>query len=54
MLHKTIHNDDFKHNSALQCWNNVATVRKNIVMPRRAKNRRCKLFRVTSVLKGLI
>ena len=54
MLHETIHNDDIKHNTALQCWNNVATVRKNIVMLRCAKNRCCKSFRVTSVLKGLI
>ena len=54
MLHETIHNDDIKHNTALQCWNNVAAVRKNIVMLRCAKNRCCKSFRVTSVLKGLI
>ena len=26
MLHKTICNDDFQHNTALQCWNNFATI----------------------------
>ena len=26
MLHRTIHNDDFKRNTALQCWNNVAAI----------------------------
>ena len=25
MLHGTIRNDDFWHNTALQCWNNVVT-----------------------------
>ena len=27
MLHGTIRNDDFQRNTALQCWNNVATIR---------------------------
>ena len=31
MSHGTIRNDDFKRNAALQCWNNVVTVRNNIV-----------------------
>ena len=26
MLHGTIRNDDFLLNTALQCWNNVATI----------------------------
>ena len=30
MLHKTISNDDFQRNTALQCWNNVATIRNNV------------------------
>ena len=29
MLHGTIRNDDFQRNTALQCWNNVVTIRKN-------------------------
>ena len=31
MLHGTIRNDDFLRNTALPCWNNIATI-----------NRRCK------------
>ena len=31
MSHGTIRHDDFKYNAALQCWNNVVTVRDNIV-----------------------
>ena len=30
MLHETIRNDDFQHNTALQCWNNVVTIRNNV------------------------
>ena len=30
MLHETIHNDDFLRNIALQCWNNVVTIRNNV------------------------
>ena len=26
MLHETIRNNDFQRNTALQCWNNVATI----------------------------
>ena len=26
----TIRNDDFQHNPALQCWNNVVTIRNNV------------------------
>ena len=26
MLHGTIRNDDFKRNTALQCWSNVETI----------------------------
>ena len=29
MLHGTIRNDDFLRNTALQCWNNVATIKIN-------------------------
>ena len=56
MLHETIHNDDFLakhcfamleycHNCPKQCCYNVVTLYC-------AKNRHCKLFRVTSALKG--
>ena len=52
MLHGTICNDDFKRNTALQCWNSVITIRNNVAtMLQRcvaAKNRRCEIFRVTS------
>ena len=30
MLHETICNDNFLPNTALQCWNNVATIRNNV------------------------
>ena len=30
MLHVTICNDNFLRNTALQCWNNVATIRNNV------------------------
>ena len=30
MLHETISNDDFQRNTALQCWNNVVTIRNNV------------------------
>ena len=30
MLHGTIRNDDFKHNTTLQCWNNVVTIWNNV------------------------
>ena len=30
MLHGTIRNHDFQGNTALQCWNNVVTIRNNI------------------------
>ena len=30
MLHETIRNDDFKRNTAMQCWNNLVTIRKNV------------------------
>ena len=29
-LHGTICNDDFHGNTALQCWNNVVTIRNNV------------------------
>ena len=29
-LHGTIRNDDFHGNTALQCWNNVVTIRNNV------------------------
>ena len=29
-LHGTIRNDDFHGNTALQCWNNVITIRNNV------------------------
>ena len=30
MLHETIRNEDFWRNTALQCWNNVVTIRNNV------------------------
>ena len=30
MLHETICNDYFQLNTALRCWNNVATIRNNV------------------------
>ena len=30
MLHGKIRNDDFQRNTALQCWNNVVTLRNNV------------------------
>ena len=30
MLHRTIGNDDFSCSTALQCWNNVVTIRNNV------------------------
>ena len=30
MLHETIPNDDFWRNTALQYWNNIATIRNNV------------------------
>ena len=30
MLQGTIRNDDFKRNTALQCWSNVVTIRNNV------------------------
>ena len=48
MLHGTIRNDDFERYTALQCWNNVATIRNNVAtMLRCAKHRRCESSRVT-------
>ena len=32
MLHWTIRNDDFWRNTALQCWNNVGTIRNNVAI----------------------
>ena len=49
MLHRTIRNDDFLHNSALQCSNNIiVTIRNNVATLRFAKNRPCDSSRVTS------
>ena len=30
LLHETIRNDDFKRNTSLQCWNNVAIIQNNV------------------------
>ena len=30
MLQGTIRNDDFQRNTALQCWNNVASIQNNV------------------------
>ena len=52
ILHGTIRNDDFKRNTGFQCWYNVAATRnnvaRNVATLYYAKNRRCKLSRVTS------
>ena len=58
MLHGTIYNDDFQGNTALQCWNNVAAVKRqccnNVPTLRCAKTRRWELSRVTSPYKSLL
>ena len=41
MFHRSIRNDDFKRNTSLEYWNNVAKLCC-------AKNRRCESSRVTS------
>ena len=59
MLHRTIGNDGFSCNTALQCWNNVGTMleqccnhskqcRNNVATLCCTKNRRCESSRVTS------
>ena len=51
MLHGTIRNDDFQRNKALQCWNNVVTIRNNVA----TMLQRCvalKSSRVTSPLEN--
>ena len=30
MLHETIRNDNFKRNTGLKCWNNVAAFRNDV------------------------
>ena len=52
MLYETIRNDDFERNTALQYWNNVVTIRNNVVVLFGAKNRRCESSRVTSPLRS--
>ena len=54
-LHETIRNNDFQRNTALQCWNNVATIWSNVatilcVMLCCSKNRCCESSCVTSPL----
>ena len=52
MSHWTIRNDDFKRNTVLQCWNNVANIRNNFAtLQCCAKNRCCESSRVTSSLR---
>ena len=34
ILHGTIRNDDFQHNTALQCWNSVVLIRNNVATVR--------------------
>ena len=49
MLHRTIRNDDFLHNTALQCSNNIfVTIRNNVATLCFAKNLPCDSSRVTS------
>ena len=40
MIHGTIRNDDFQCNTALQCWNNVVTIRNNVATLCYVKNGR--------------
>ena len=54
MLHGTIRNDDFQRNTALQCWNNVVTIRNNVVTLCCAKNRRYESSCVTSPLHVVV
>ena len=52
-LHGTIRNDDFQRNPALQCWDNVVTIRNNVATMLNAvlgKKCRYESFRVTSPL----
>ena len=52
MLQGTIRNDDFSSNTAKQCWNNVVTIRNNVVIMLQrcfcVKNRLCESSRVTT------
>ena len=43
LFHGTIRNNEFSGNTALQCWNNAATIRNNVatMSQRCVKNRRC-------------
>ena len=52
ILHGTICNDDCLRNTALQCWNNVVTIRNNAATLCFAKNRRCESSRVTPPLQA--
>ena len=62
-LQGTIRNDDFLRNTALQCWNNVATIWTNVATMEKpwgrgwqqccTKNRRCESSRVTSPLPDI-
>ena len=51
MIHGTIRGDDFWRNTALQCCNNVVTIRNNVATLCCAKSRRCESSRVTSPLR---
>ena len=50
MLHGRIRNDDFQRNTALQCWNNVVTIRNNVARLCWAKKCRYESSPVTSPL----
>ena len=56
MLHGTIRNDDFLHNTAPQCWNNVVTIPNNVatMLLQRCVALCCELPRVTSTLNLLV
>ena len=58
MLHETIRDGDFRRNTALQCWNNVANhsiqCRNNVATLCCAENRHCESSRVTSPLRSLL
>lgn len=43
-------NDDFYHNTALQCWNNAVTIGNDVAILCCANCRRCEMSRVTSPL----
>ena len=50
MLHERIRNDDFLRNTALQCWNNVATIWNNVA----AMLQRCVALKIVVAVKEVL